>query len=432
MTTTQTVGAGSGMIFNDTFDSSCSQAYKNCVIAAENFLRSEFSNNVTLNLYFTAQAQGQNGGLASNSWSTWATVSYAQLTGALTAHHSTALADLPANDPNPAGGRDWYLPEAYARMLGLTSYAPAIDDTITLNTSYNWNYGQDVINTIVHEISEGAMGRVGGLGDQNGVWSTMDLFRFNSSGQHDYTDGRDGRTTYFSANNGSTLAVPFNNEYSGRMLVNYGDTADFASLDVFGYGSPGETNAFSQTDLQVMTALGWNTGTPTSTPPPHVTPTINVANFTVAERQAVSESTFFKGMTNPSGDAITEYAFGDAGFGNGHLTVGGIAQPDGRWILVSAQQLASVGYIGGPRPGSETLYVDAYDATTGSWTAYATLTATISLTGQSATAGHGPAAGVHELIQAMAGWNTNSGAHSTGSTSTPPESPFHTHLAAPH
>ena len=33
----------------------------------------------------------------------------------------------------------------------------------------------------------------------------MDLFRYNSSRELDETDGRDGRTTFFSYNGGSTL-----------------------------------------------------------------------------------------------------------------------------------------------------------------------------------------------------------------------------------
>jgi hypothetical protein len=142
--------------------------------------------------------------------------------------------------------------------------APGIDDTITLNTSYAWTYGQDVVNTLEHEISEGGMGRVGGLGDQNNAFSTMDLFRFSAAGVRDLTDGRDGATTYFSFNGGATLSLAaglsFNNEFSGLTKVNGGDTADFNELDVFGTGSPGETFTLSQTDQEVMDTLGWNPG----------------------------------------------------------------------------------------------------------------------------------------------------------------------------
>ena len=317
---------------------------------------------------------------------------------------------------------------------GSAARLPGIDDTITLNTSYKWNYGQDVVNTIVHEISEGAIGRVGGLGDQNGVWSTMDLFRFNSSGQHDYTDGRDGKTTYFSANGGTTRSLPFNNQYSGNAHVNGGDTADLAQLDVFGFGSPGETNTFSQTDLQIMNALGWNNNNTTVV---HVNPTVTVKNFSVMERQSVSEAAFFTGMNNPSKDNITAYAFWDGGVGNGRITVNGIAQADGQWITVSAQQLSAVGYIGGARPGSESLYVDAYDATTGNWTAYASLTATTALAGRGTFAagafgwGGTGAQDITQLIHAMAGFGPSGSAQTT--TPTPPDPHSNAlHLTTPH
>ena len=179
-------------------------AYERCIISAEQTIESHWTAAapITLNLEFIGENAGSTGFLAQNSWPFWVTVTYAQLKSALASHAIgtyavDAVDALPATDPNPAGGADWYLPEAYARMLGLSSITAAIDDTITLNTSYNFSYGQDVINALTHEISEGAMGRVGGLGDQNGVWSTMDLFRFNASGVPDYTDGRDGQTTYF-------------------------------------------------------------------------------------------------------------------------------------------------------------------------------------------------------------------------------------------
>ena len=99
------------------------------------------------------------------------------------------------------------------------------------------DFGQDVINGVIHELSEGAMGRVGGLGDQNGVWSAMDLFRYTAAGAPDYSDGRDGLTTFFSSTGGSETSasgggkgaptLSFNNEFSGSTKVNGGDTADF-------------------------------------------------------------------------------------------------------------------------------------------------------------------------------------------------------------
>jgi hypothetical protein len=259
--------SGSNISFNNTFASGVSQAYINCALAAEQTIAAQWStpNAVTLNEQFTAVALGQNGELASNGFYVDG-VSYATLKSALTtlASHEPsnsylqqAVAHLPGSDPSGGVGFELALP--YARMLGLTTASNSPDDAITLNTSYGWSYGQDVTNALTHEISEGGMGRIGGLGDQNSLWSIMDLFRYNSSGVADYTDGRDGRTTYFSYNGGATLSsLAYNNEYSGATQVNGGDTADFTQLDVFGTGSPGETNTLSATDLQLMEALGWS------------------------------------------------------------------------------------------------------------------------------------------------------------------------------
>ena len=212
----------------------------------------------------SSQAEGQNGQFASNAFYVYG-ISYAALKSALTtlASHELndsylqqAVAHLPSTDPSGGAGFELALP--YARMLGLTSSGENPDDIVTLNTSYNWSYGQDVINTIEHEMSEGAIGRIGGLGDQNSFWSVMDLFRYNSSGAPDYSDGRDGQATYFSFNGGATLSsFSFNNEFNSHgQQVNSGDTADFVQQDVFGTGDPGETNTLSQTDIQIMEALG--------------------------------------------------------------------------------------------------------------------------------------------------------------------------------
>jgi hypothetical protein len=139
-------------------------------------------------------------------------------------------------------------------MLGLTNYTPAADQTITLNTYYDWSYGQDVINAVEHEITEGGMGRVGGLGDQNSSWSVMDLFRYSAPGVRDFTDGRDGLTTYFSSNGDVLSSLSFNNQYNYSTHVNMADVADFTQPDVFGDTTP---NTLSATDIAVMDALGW-------------------------------------------------------------------------------------------------------------------------------------------------------------------------------
>jgi len=255
-TTSNIISAsGSGLVFHNTFDASCSVAFKACVFAAENELSTLFTNSDTVNVSFHEKNQGNTGFALRNSWPSWTVVSYATLKSKLPSGDV-----LPSSNPAPAGSQNWYLPEAYARMLGLNSSTPATDDSVTLNTYASWTFGQDVINGLIHELSEGIMGRVGGLGGstKNGVWSTMDLFRYNASGAPDYSNGRDGQTAYFSSNGGKSLSsLSFHNQYNTSGTLFKGDTADWSGTHVFGGTGAGETLTLVQTELNVMAALGW-------------------------------------------------------------------------------------------------------------------------------------------------------------------------------
>jgi hypothetical protein len=377
--TTLTVGSGSGIIFKDTFDSTCSQNYINCVVAAENDIRSHWTNSITLNLDFTSAALGTSTFLATNNWSSSVNVTYAQLNKALQSadqaspdsHAQAAVWFLPTS--NPAGSKDFTLPEAYARMLGLSSATPAVDDTVTLNTSFNWSFGQDVTNAVEHEISEGGMGRVGGLGDQNNAWSTMDLFRYNASGALDVTDGRDGKTAFFSFNGGSTLSsLSFNNQFTApNTMSNSGDTADFAQQDVLGTGKTGETITYSAADLDVLDVLGW---TPSS---PHRAPSVAVTNLTLWENTLVN-GFGLEETTDFAGDSITRYAFRDLG-SNGHFWLNGTFEQDGQWVFVEPGGLGGLGYQAGTKPGTDTIQVAAFDATLVKWLNASTFTAATSV-----------------------------------------------------
>jgi uncharacterized lipoprotein YmbA len=362
--TTQTVStSGSGLVFHNTYTVNCSQQYINCIVAAEQQLQRLWTNSVTINITFDEAAKGTNGSfLATNSFS-FVNVNYTQLKNVLPVGDN-----LPTLDPT--GGRTWSLPEAYARVLGLSNSAPATDDTVTLNSSYNWSFGQDVINTVEHEISEGAMGRVGGLGDKNSVWSTLDLFRYSSPNVRDFADGRDGKTTYFSANGSVLSSLSFENEFnSNGTQNNKNDTADFGQVDVFGTGLAGETNTLSQTDIDVMDALGWTPASQT-----HVGATVTAQNLSVSPNQAVSIANDLS-VSNPSGDNLTAYWVEDLGGGGGHLTVGGVSEADGQWFQATGNWI-NVQYVGGSSPGADQLVVAAYDATIGSFVYSSNFTAT--------------------------------------------------------
>ena len=118
---TQTVIApGSGLTFVNTYTASDSPQFIQCIVAAEEACGSLWTNSVTINLTFGETASGVNGTLATNRWSSWVNLTYAQLKNALPA------SDL-LPDTDPTGGQTWSVPEAYARMLGLSSSTPLID-----------------------------------------------------------------------------------------------------------------------------------------------------------------------------------------------------------------------------------------------------------------------------------------------------------------
>jgi hypothetical protein len=271
--------------FNNTFTANVSPQYMNCVIAAEQFISSHWTNPITITLTFDAMAWGPAAGTGGAN-PVYVNVSYTALRTALAAHANNpdaqaAVATLPATDPTVsyAGNHLWSLPQAYARMLGLSSQGGA-DGLITLNTTYTWSfgygwsYGQDVIDAIEEWITE-AMGRDGGLGDTlrppgfDTYWSTLDLFRWSPAHLRDFTDGRDGQTTYFSVD-GNTLLLPFFNLYSFGTFLGYPRDLilvhDFDAPDVFGHVQPSNAFVFSPTDYKVMNALGWTPVTFTAGP----------------------------------------------------------------------------------------------------------------------------------------------------------------------
>lgn len=215
------------------------------------------SSPITLTLHFVSDLSGVTT-IASNEAYSYIPVSYSDLAGRLPSWDT-----LP---PDPTFGSTWYLPEAYARMLGLSTFAPptsSFDAQINLNTSLS---GSVQVSAIEHEITEGGMGRIGGLGvktyptlemngsSQSNIWGAPDLFRY-SNGAYD-PNAND--TTYFSANGGSTISsLAFFSGNNSRA-----DTADFESDTTGNYGAPndvfgGGPATFSQLDYQIMDALGW-------------------------------------------------------------------------------------------------------------------------------------------------------------------------------
>jgi autotransporter passenger strand-loop-strand repeat protein len=253
--------AGSGLVFDNTYSSSVTAAYRSDILAAEHVLASEYTNSVTLDMNFNFAPLGPD----STSESSFNTVdvTYATLKSALQSHATTplqqaAVAALPATDPS--GGALFAVPIGMADILGIAGGATGTDD-VTLNSSLSWTFGQDVVGEIEHQISEGAMGRIGSLGFAiPGEWAPMDLFRYSAVDTPDYTGGQDGQETFFSVDGSSLSTQNFHNSVDSSGQFDGLDLADWDSTvgDSFGPGGPGIGATLSTTDLQIMEVLGWD------------------------------------------------------------------------------------------------------------------------------------------------------------------------------
>jgi hypothetical protein len=309
-------------------------------------------------------------------------LSYSQVRQILLNESAPGSSTLPSTAPL-AGSLT--INTAEERALGLIGASAALDGyvgvasnaTLASSGGDSWSFSPTttpasnqyyIVGTLEHEISE-VMGRASEL-TAPGKYSVMDLYRYQAAGVRQTGTGD---PSYFSIDGGQSNLDSWNNAQ-----IKSGDLGDWAPhagpSGVFKYAGPdaylnnsppGQINGLSQTDLTLMAAIGWN-----------VAPTVNVENVSVAENASTPASALITSVTNPSNISITEYAFWDAGTGNGHLTLNGAAQSDGQWITVPASALGAVQYVGGASPGTETLNVEVYDATAGTWSQGSSLTAT--------------------------------------------------------
>ena len=274
MTNPETVTrGGSGLVFVNTYGAGVTATFRSEIIAAENYFQSHFTNACTINCSFDLQ-QLNPAFSGQNNFSP-IIVSYAALRAALTTHATSpddlaAVAAL-ATLSDPSGGQGFEVPLGEARILGLAGPGSGVDDAVVLNTVY-WtaqalqNNPNDAIAVIEHEVSEGAMGRIGSLG-LDGPWAPMDLFRYTAAGQRDFTGGRDGLATYFSPNGDNVATgLRFHNsinssgQFDGFDLSDWDQVgADANAHDPFGPGGPGagDPGKLSLTDLRMMDVLGW-------------------------------------------------------------------------------------------------------------------------------------------------------------------------------
>ena len=180
------------------------------------------------------------------------------------------------------------------------------------------------------------------------------MLMLNDGGTASYTSGSGTNAltfdyTVLAGQNTNDLQISSINLNGATVTGSAGTSADFSNL----------TSVTPAGNVQVYT-------TPTASG--------NAHSFTVYPNQAVGASSFFT-ITNPNGDSITQYSFEDNGGGSGHFTLAGTVEPNGQAFTVSASNLSSVQYIGGGSVGTDTLLVDAYDASAAEWLPAASISA---------------------------------------------------------
>jgi hypothetical protein len=355
------------MQINVTFDQSISSlpaGFVNAIDYVVNYYDTLFTNNVAINLDVGyGEIDGQalaSGALGESEAANYVPESYSSVRNALIGKDAPGASTLPVSQPLLG---QLYLSQAEAQALGLTSAIST--NYVGFSSIYPLSYAANLtppsnefyfIGIAEHEISED-MGRVSLLDGQPDYYSPLDLFRYTSSGVRDTSTGAYGSTAYFSINNGNTNLGTWNNN------PNNGDLADWypsgpapGGNDAFNdYSDPGVINSLSANDITLMQALGWTT----------TRVSVSGQNLVVAQKQAVSISNYFA-VSNPNDDTITEYEFEDLGGGSGYFTINGTAQPANQVFTVSAANLSTVQYVGGPSPGTDVLEVGVFDATANS------------------------------------------------------------------
>ncbi len=268
-------GAGSAFTINVTWDTSVANApaaFKTDVMAVVQYLESEFTDPITINInvgYGEVAGQALDAGALGESSAFLSSFSYAQLRNAFiadakTTNDAAAIATLPATDPI-SGTHKYWITTAEAKALGLLSGSgTSVDGNVGFEAGSNvFDYdnsngvsaGQyDFFGVVAHEITE-IMGRQTMDGESfqgKTSYEAEDLFHYSATGQRVLVGTTAG---YFSPNGGTTNLGSFNTNPNG----DFGDWASSVGHDSFlAFSNSGVVNPVSANDLTVMDVLGWD------------------------------------------------------------------------------------------------------------------------------------------------------------------------------
>lgn len=341
--TTSTTSSTSAFVINISWDSSVSSAptgFTTAVLAASQYLESQFTDAVTLNI---SVGYGEVNGtsLGSNALGTSQTFlnsySYNAITGALatdatSADDKAAIASLSATAP--VNGTFWNT-TAQAKAIGLASAGGTSTDgyvgfSSSLPFTFNDSTGvasgtYDFNGVALHELTE-VMGRQmltgGTIGSYANSYDLLDLFHYASPGVRDFSASTPG---YLSFDSGTTNVGVFN-------TTSGGDSGDWSSAmgnDSFdAFSNSGVVNPVTTNDLRELDVLGWNLAgvpTPVSVSTPTgvaITPTPSaLANS--QNSSGLSAAAAVAGVAQTGGSSSDTYSFALGGSASGAFTLTG-------------------------------------------------------------------------------------------------------------
>lgn len=280
-------GGSSGFHINLIFDSSVSSApagFVTQITEAAEFLDSEFTNNITVNIevgwgeiYNEPNSIPKGAAEALGGPADIYGVTYSQLKSYLTADatsatQETAIANMPATDPlGDPSAQDWWISDAQAKAFGLISPTGSeLDGAIGFGTGWTSDWYAAALHELTH-----ALGRIGALND--GYHTVLDLYRYSAPGVFQW---HGGSKAYFSINGGVTD------------LANFGTTSDYSDWnnDSLAPNDPFDqivtpSAAWTTVDATVMNVLGFDLAS--SPPPPPSLPDL-VANTFAFNGQTAS------------------------------------------------------------------------------------------------------------------------------------------------